>query len=86
MFSVGVGAATHPNPGFLYSAVVFAGGVMGFVKKGSIASLVAGGGTGALLGWGAYVGMESGLSDRSACRTTPATSASRSVGVRATDT
>jgi len=42
-------------PGFVYSAIVLAGGVMGYVKKGSVPSLVAGGGSGLLLAYGAYV-------------------------------
>lgn len=42
--------------GFIYAALVTAGGVMGYVKKGSVPSLVAGAGSGILAGWGAYVG------------------------------
>lgn len=54
-FWVRRGRRTRLTTGFIYSALVIAGGVMGFVKKGSVASLIAGGGTGVLAGWGAYV-------------------------------
>ncbi|GJN87418.1 hypothetical protein Rhopal_000367-T1 [Rhodotorula paludigena] len=38
--------------GFVASALVSLGGVIGFLKKGSVASLAAGGGSGVLLGYG----------------------------------
>ncbi|CAK9784466.1 TMEM14-domain-containing protein [Cutaneotrichosporon oleaginosum] len=41
-------------PGFIYASLISAGGLMGFIKKGSVASLIAGGGSGVLAGWGAY--------------------------------
>ncbi|XP_011206836.1 PREDICTED: transmembrane protein 14 homolog [Bactrocera latifrons] len=40
--------------GFLYAATVAAGGIMGYVKAGSIPSLGAGVAFGAILGVGAY--------------------------------
>ncbi|RSH84748.1 uncharacterized protein EHS24_006272 [Apiotrichum porosum] len=45
---------TYDIPGFLYAAVVLSGGAMGFIKKGSVASLAAGGISGVLLGYGAW--------------------------------
>lgn len=44
--------------GFLYAAVVLSGGAMGFIKKGSVASLAAGGISGVLLGYGAWVSFD----------------------------
>ncbi|GMK54210.1 hypothetical protein CspeluHIS016_0107960 [Cutaneotrichosporon spelunceum] len=41
-------------PGFVYAALVSAGGLMGYLKKGSVASLAAGGGSGVVAAWGAY--------------------------------
>lgn len=49
------GSPEYDIPGFIYASLVAAGGIMGFVKKGSVASLIAGGGSGVLAGWGAYV-------------------------------
>ena len=40
--------------GYVYAAALAAGGLMGFIKKGSIASGAAGAVTGALAGLGAY--------------------------------
>jgi len=39
-------------PQFVSSGLIALGGVLGFVKRGSYASLIAGGGSGALLGYG----------------------------------
>jgi uncharacterized membrane protein (UPF0136 family) len=47
-------------PGFVVAALVFAGGAMGYIKKGSVASLAAGGGSGLLLGYGAWVRIDGG--------------------------
>ncbi|GAA5967308.1 hypothetical protein JCM11641_000508 [Rhodosporidiobolus odoratus] len=38
--------------GFVSSGLITFGGLMGFLKRGSVASLVAGGGSGALLAYG----------------------------------
>ncbi|GHJ86647.1 hypothetical protein NliqN6_3049 [Naganishia liquefaciens] len=42
-------------PGYIYAVLVAQGGIMGFVKKGSIASLLAGVGSGAAIAYGAYL-------------------------------
>ncbi|BEI86157.1 hypothetical protein CcaverHIS002_0604440 [Cutaneotrichosporon cavernicola] len=48
------GSPEYDIPGFVYASLVTAGGLMGFIKRGSVASLVAGGGSGLIAGWGAY--------------------------------
>ncbi|GEM06783.1 hypothetical protein Rt10032_c02g0800 [Rhodotorula toruloides] len=40
--------------GFVSSALISLGGVFGFLRRGSVASLVAGGGSGALLAYGVH--------------------------------
>ncbi|KAJ9097284.1 hypothetical protein QFC21_004953 [Naganishia friedmannii] len=41
-------------PGYIYAVMVAQGGIMGYVKKGSVASMLAGVGSGAAIGYGAY--------------------------------
>lgn len=43
--------------GYVYAALVITGGLIGFIKRGSTMSLVAGGSTGLLAGYGALVGL-----------------------------
>ncbi|KDE04752.1 hypothetical protein MVLG_04808 [Microbotryum lychnidis-dioicae p1A1 Lamole] len=40
--------------GYVAASLIAFGGAMGYLKRGSVASLVSGGGSGALLLWGVY--------------------------------
>ncbi|WOO82805.1 Transmembrane protein 14A [Vanrija pseudolonga] len=46
-------AASNDIIGYVYAALVITGGLIGFIKRGSTMSLVAGGSTGLLAGYGA---------------------------------
>lgn len=48
-------ASAYARVGFLYAGLVISGGAMGYIKKGSVPSLAAGGISGLLAGYGAYV-------------------------------